>query len=248
MPHWLRFTLTGCVLVFLAACAPAKHQSVPQPSMDTPPPPEESRATKREQNPGSLFQSSRSEFLFSDNRARHVGDIVRVNVVESLSAENEASTDTEKDSSMQMGVQNMFGMENVRALPMGSALGVGPNAGPRGKTGETPLLKASSSSSFEGDGSTERESDITATVAARVVKDLGGGLLQIEGGRQLRVNGETHIIVVRGLVRAEDIGPNNAITSDYLANAHIEIYGQGIITDKQKPGWLARILDNIWPF
>jgi flagellar L-ring protein precursor FlgH len=38
------------------------------------------------------------------------------------------------------------------------------------------------------------------------------------------------------------------ITSDYLADAHVEIYGQGIITDKQKPGWLSRLLDNVWPF
>ncbi|MGM0610787.1 MAG: flagellar basal body L-ring protein FlgH [Thermodesulfobacteriota bacterium] len=231
----------------LAACAPATHKSTPQPAM-TPPPPEKSERQMREENPGSLFSGNQAEYLFSDNRARRVGDIVRVSVIENLSAKNEASTDADRSSSVELGVQNMFGMEHVRAFPLGSVLGAGPNSGPRGEVGSTPMLKAGSSSKFAGDGETERGTEITTTVAARVVKALGGGLLQIEGARQLRVNDETQIIVVRGLIRSEDIGPRNAVTSDYLADAHIEIYGQGIITDKQKPGWLARLLDNVWPF
>lgn len=242
-----RLITMGFLFLLLAACAPAKHKSTPQPSM-APPPPEKSQAQMREENPGSLFTDSRAEFLFSDNRARHVGDIVRVSVVESLSAKNEASTQADRDSSVQFGVQNLFGMENMRAVPINSVLGLGKDLGPQGEIGSTPMVKAGASSSFDGDGETERESEITTTVAARVVEDLGGGLLQIEGARQMRVNDETHIVVVRGLIRSEDIGPNNMITSDYLADAHVEIYGQGIITDKQKPGWLSRLLDNVWPF
>ncbi|MFP4168558.1 MAG: flagellar basal body L-ring protein FlgH [Desulfonatronovibrionaceae bacterium] len=241
-------TVVICVAgVMLFACAPAKHKSTPEPAM-TPEPPEISQAQMQEENPGSLFADTRSEYLFSDNRARNVGDIVRVSVVESLSAKNEASTDAERSSSVDLGVQNLFGQDSMRAVPLKSVFGVGRDIGPEGDIGSTPIVRAGSSSEFEGDGATERESDIATTVASRVVKDLGGGLLQIEGARQLRVNDETQIVVVRGLVRSEDIGPNNEISSDYLADAHIDIYGQGILTDKQKPGWLSRILDNIWPF
>jgi flagellar L-ring protein precursor FlgH len=64
----------------------------------------------------------------------------------------------------------------------------------------------------------------------------------------VRINNETEILVVRGLLRKRDIGPDNTVESGYLANAQIEVYGQGILADKQKPGWLSRILDNMWPF
>ncbi|MFO7816658.1 MAG: flagellar basal body L-ring protein FlgH [Desulfovibrionales bacterium] len=106
----------------LAACAPATHKSTPQPAM-TPPPPEKSERQMREENPGSLFSGNQAEYLFSDNRARRVGDIVRVSVIENLSAKNEASTDADRSSSVELGVQNMFGMEHVRAFPLGSVLG-----------------------------------------------------------------------------------------------------------------------------
>ena len=54
--------------------------------------------------------------------------------------------------------------------------------------------------------------------------------------------------MVRGLVRSQDIGPDNAVPSTYLADARIEYYGKGVIADKQRPGWLTRILENVWPF
>ncbi|MBT8763786.1 flagellar basal body L-ring protein FlgH [Desulfohalobiaceae bacterium Ax17] len=242
--------LKGIVFVLIClsmfACAPASKQSTPMPAF-TPPPPEHVVDQKVE-NPGSLFDPNQASYLFTDNRARRVGDIVVVNVVETVTAKNKATTKSEKDSSINLGVQNLFDLGHMRALPLGSIVGAGPNIGPRGTVGATPMVKAGSVSKFTGNGETKRESDISASVAARVVKVLNGGILQIEGARQIRVNGETQIIVVRGLVRSRDISPDNSVSSNYLADAHIEIYGQGILADKQKPGWLTRILDHIWPF
>jgi len=118
----------------------------------------------------------------------------------------------------------------------------------RNELGETPLIKATTGSEFKGDGETKRESAISATVGARVVNVLPNGLMQIEGARETRVNNETQIIVVRGLVRSTDIDPNNTILSTNLADATIEFYGMGILAEKQRPGWLGRMLENVWPF
>jgi len=233
-----------CLSIF--ACAPASKQSTPMPAFT--PPPSEHIVEEEVENPGSLFDPDQANYLFTDNRAKRVGDIVVVNIIETVTAKNKATTKSEKDSSINLGVQNLFDLGHMRAVPLGSILGAGPNIGPRGTVGTTPMVKAGSVSKFTGNGETQRESDISASVAARVVKVLNGGILQIEGARQIRVNGETQIIVVRGLVRSRDIGPDNSVSSNYLADAHIEIYGQGILADKQKPGWLTRILDHIWPF
>lgn len=226
------------VLLFGAsACAPATTQSVPSPlliqGVDTPPP--------AEQNPGSLFNPASAEMLFADNRARRVGDIVLINIVENSQARNKATTDASRDSSIGLGIEHLL---DQRLINMGlPVLGID-----RDNFGETPLIKATSQSQFKGDGETKRESNISATVGARVVRVLTGGVLQVEGAREIRVNNETQMIVVRGLVRSTDIKPDNTIPSTHMADATVEFYGMGILADKQRPGWLTRILENVWPF
>jgi hypothetical protein len=84
---------------------------------------------------------------------------------------------------------------------------------PGAKVGEEPLVGASSTSKFEGDGETKRESTITTTVAARVTRVLGGGLMEVVGARETRVNGETQIVLVQGVARDRDIDADNTIKS-----------------------------------
>ena len=228
----LALTLAGCVTT-------GEDESI-TPAM-APPPSESDEVADTTNNPGSLFNPGNAEYLFSDNRARRVGDIVLVNIVESSSAENRAETSTGRDSSMNLAVDSWFG---------NSAFGISPFRRDIPMVGETgrPFVDVSSTSTFEGTGQTSRQSNVSATVAARVINVLPGGLLQVEGAREIRVNNETQIVVVRGLVRPRDIGPDNSIYSTHMADARIEYYGEGILADKQRPGWLVRLLDNVWPF
>ena len=62
------------------------------------------------------------------------------------------------------------------------------------------------------------------------------------------INNEKQIISISGIVRPEDILPDNTILSSYIADAQIEYTGKGVISDKQFPGWGRRIFDWIWPF
>ena len=114
--------------------------------------------------------------------------------------------------------------------------------------GPGSLVSAGATSGFAGDGETKRESSLTTTVAARVTRVLGGGLMEVVGARETRVNGETQIVLVQGVARDRDIDADNTIMSTSLTEARIELYGEGVLADKQRPGWLARILDNVWPF
>ncbi|MCA1742461.1 MAG: flagellar basal body L-ring protein FlgH [Desulfonatronovibrio sp.] len=235
--------LTG----FLGACAPAHQQSGPTPSY-SPEPYVDSLDNSQMETP-SLFNQTRAEYLFSDNRARNVGDIVTVNIVETSSASNRANTTTERESSMNLGVSSLFGQNAMSTVPLDTATGgLLPGIGPSGAVGDTPIVSTDSTSDFDGSGTTTRGSQISAVISARVVRVLDGGVLQIEGARNIKVNGENQIIVVRGLARARDISSGNSINSSQLADAYIEMYGQGIIADKQKPGWLAQLLDRVWPF
>jgi len=228
----LAATLLGTT-VLTVGCAP-RYVEQPMPIM-TPPVYEEQDPTS---NPGSLYDANRSEFLYDDNRASRVGDIVLVKVSESATTNIKSETTADKENSINNEVTAMPSTGIISNIPLAKELGasVGANIG------------ASQSSEFSGTGETKQESNFEATVATRIVRRLPGNLLQVEGARRIRVNAETQFLVVRGLIRQRDIGSDNSIPSTSLAEAQIEIYGQGVLADKQKPGWLSRILDNIYPF
>jgi len=217
----------------LTGCAP-KYEEKPMPIL-TPPVYEEQDPTA---NPGSLFDTNRSEFLYDDNRASRVGDIVMVKVAETANTKLKSETTADKENTYNAGVTAMPETGLIGGIPLAGSLGA--------KAGVS--IAGTQKSEFSGNGETKQETSFTATVATRIVRRLPGNLLQVEGARRIRVNHETQFLVVRGLIRQRDITADNSISSTNLAEAQIEIYGQGVLADKQRPGWLSRILDNIFPF
>ena len=226
-----KFLLTAVILALSVGCNAAKEE--PGPMMSMTPPPQAMSPEEQIANPGSMFNDVNSEFLFSDNRARRVGDIVIIKVEEMTKAKNKADTTADKSNDINLGVSAFFGQSGF----LGGD--VAPNA---------PILAAKTSSKFDATGETKRENNVLATVAARVINVLPGGVLQVEGSRETRVNDETQHLVVTGLVRARDIEADNSVRSSLMADSKVALFGKGVISDKQSPGWLTRLMDNVWPF
>lgn len=224
------YTVIILAALMLTGCQAAKEKPVP--SMPVAEPPQMLTPEMARANPGSLFQPTNADFLFADNRARRVGDIVMVNIVENASAQNKADTTSDKDSSIDLGVDAFLGKSS---LPLLGSIA-------------NPMVKAGAKNKFKGEGETNRENKFTATVACRVLRVSPGGLLQIEGVRETQVNSETQYLMLTGLIRARDIADNNSILSSQVANARIKYFGEGVIADKQKPGWITRLMDTVWPF
>ena len=105
-----------------------------------------------------------------------------------------------------------------------------------------------SSFNHQGTGTTQRSGALSAYMTARVVDVLANGNLFIQGNREVRVNHENQIITLSGIVRPRDISAENVIQSTYIADAQITYSGTGIVNDRQKPGWLTRVIDKVWPF
>ena len=110
------------------------------------------------------------------------------------------------------------------------------------------MFKGSLTNSFNGSGSTTRDESMTAAITARVIEVRPNGNLLIKGTREVKVNNETQFIILSGLIRPVDISPDNTVLSSYIGNAKIEYIGTGSLSDKQRPGWLARAVDFVWPF
>lgn len=238
----LMIMIFAAILLLAPGCTQTSQYSQNMPTMS--PPSAQNTDQGPTRNPGSLFDAGNANYLFSDNRARRVGDLVIVNIVEVSSGTQSANTKTERKTENDYTVTNLFRKQDTGIDPVG-----GSNIfGFWGPVGTTDLLNTTSENSFEGKGSTDRAATVTATVGARVISILPGGLMQVEGARQVRVNDETQIMVVRGLVRPRDIGPGNTISTNQMANMEIEYYGKGVLADKQKAGWLMRMMDNLWPW
>lgn len=235
------FTLLAIpvLALLIGGCAAQDRSMMPTTPM-TPPAPY-TEPEQRYNNPGSLFSAAENNDLYADNRARRVGDIILVKVVENAKSKTKADTSSDKESTSSLGVAAAFGKGVMGLLP-----GVGGTLS--GKVGADPLLSTSSTSSLNASGETKRENYVTATIGARVLNVLPGGVLQVQGARAVRVNEETQYMVISGLVRAQDVAADNSVQSTQLADSKVEYYGEGVLSDKQKQGWLTRLLDNVWPF
>jgi len=183
---------------------------------------------------GSLWTDVGSSRLFSDSRARRVGDLVTVRISEKPTGKLTAKTETSRDSSIEAGIPNLVGIMETY--------------GKNHSVDEESMFKANFKPSFKGEGTNDRSGELEAYVTARVVQVLTNGHLRIWGKQDIKVNNETQHISVSGIVRPEDIDTDNQVQSTYVADAQITYSGTGVIADKQQPGWLMRGLDRIWPF
>ncbi len=233
------YFLLGITLILLTGCATGltkksshltESQRIENPQFPQYRPPEIEA--------GSLWSEISSISLYPDRRARRVGDIVTIRIVEDPEAKLTANTKTSRSSSAEGKLKLLGYMQEL--------------AEKHRRLAQTPgtddLLKATHATKFDGKGSSDRDGHVKAFVSAIVVKVHPNGNLFIRGQREIKVNNETQYITLSGIIRGEDISPTNEIASTFVANARITYSGIGSISDKQKPGWLMRVLDHVWPF
>ncbi len=220
-----------CCCLLLAACAPTQPPliAIQEPLEEI----HDAEPIQREA--GSLWQEN-NKSMFSDRKARDVGDIVTVIISETASASKQASTKTERTSDIHAAIPNLFGLENGSAFTGEDAIDL------------NNLINAEMGSGFDGSGSTSRKEDLKAYLTTQVVGRYPNGQLKIRGGKEVMVNNEVQIIYLTGIIRPVDITAANTVSSAKILNARISYTGKGAISDKQKPGWATRIIDNVWPF
>jgi len=189
--------------------------------------------------PGSLWRETSG--LFEDRRAKAINDLVTINIVENTQASNQAETDTSHDSSTNNAITNFFGIP--LSYNLGNALGSG-MAG----VNLTPTIAGSGSNTFTGKGSTTLAGSFLATITARITDVLPNGNFVIESRKDIKINRDKEVMVLRGVIRPDDIARDNTISSGLIANVQLIYAGDGVIADTQRQPWLVQIMDWIWPF
>jgi flagellar L-ring protein precursor FlgH len=169
--------------------------------------------------------------LFSDNRARGIGDIVTVKISESTEITGTEDSSAESSNSHSINLDTSNFLTKVKDI-----------------SGYLPNITADTSHNFSGKGDYESNRNINLELTAVVTEMLANGNLIIEGNRDVNVNGEKYTIKLSGIVRPIDINIDNEVQSTSIANANITLEGKGFLTRAGKRGWWHRIREVVWPF
>lgn len=101
--------------------------------------------------------------------------------------------------------------------------------------GVNSLFNANSGTTLKGSGATDSSTTFQTSLTAQVIAVLPSGNLVVEAERKIFMNNQHEDITIRGVVRPNDIGPNNTVTSAALGNLEIDMKGKGIISDSTRP-------------
>lgn len=174
---------------------------------------------------GAIYAEGGSIALFEDNRARNVGDLLTVVLVESTQAKKSAATNTSKNQDTSLGDISVFGKK--------VNYGVG----------------FSGDRSFAGKGDTSQSNSLSGSVTVTVVQRYPNGNLLVRGEKLLELNQGSEVVKLEGIVRSADISTSNSISSDRVGSARVTYAGRGALADSNAQGWLSRFFNSPWmPF
>lgn len=208
----------------------------PPPPVDilpTSPPPRPSAAAAIPATPsGGLFQAARYRPMFEDQRARLVGDMVTVMIVERVTATQKSSSNVDRSNELNAGLTNLpiFKAANAANLIGRSKLGVG------------------SDNKFSGAGETANSNTFTGSITTTVVEVLPNGHLVVTGEKQIGVNHNVDVLRFSGTVDPRNLQPGSLVSSTQVANVRVESRGRGQQAEAQSIGWLSRFFLNVMPF
>lgn len=182
-------------------------------------------------SPGSLYGANgRMGDLYRDQRSYQLDDIITVVVSDRASAVTRGSTSTARTSSAKSSISSL--------------------AGPLAAAGRLAnLSNLGGESKLDGKGETSRESELSTTLSARIIAVMPNGNLVIEGTKDVAVNSERQVVVVRGVCRPQDLSVSNSVRTEQLAFLEIRVNGKGVVEDAvRRPFFLYRLLVGLLTF
>ncbi|HEV2687209.1 MAG TPA: flagellar basal body L-ring protein FlgH [Bryobacteraceae bacterium] len=179
-------------------------------------------------SPGSLWtDQGRLADLASDYKARQVGDLVTILVVQSLQATNTGNVATDRSFKASSGINALAG--HIRT------------------SGVENIFSPTSSQTLQGKAQASSTSSLRTSLTGRIVAVLPGGNLVVEAEREIVMNNEKQTILVRGVVRPGDLAPDNSVPSNAVANLELQVKGKGVVSEGTRPPnvftrWLLRLV------
>ena len=177
--------------------------------------------------PGAIWtEAGRLSQLTADVRAMRPHDLISVVVSEALESSTDGTVKGSRSSSASANITTLF-----QKLSASSAA--------------ANLLNRSAQSALNAQGQSANNSSLSTVLGGEVVEVLPNGMLVIEAARQVEFSQQTQTIVLRGLVRPEDISQQNQVLSTAISSLELQVRGNGVVTDyTHRPNLLVRLLEK----
>jgi flagellar L-ring protein precursor FlgH len=166
--------------------------------------------------------------LFEDRKAARVGDILTVRLREQTNATKNSQTSTSKATEASLGNPTVFGRPITK--------------------GGTPLFDGtlSGDSSFDGAGSSSQSNSLLGDITVTVVQRLPNGNLRIRGEKWVTLNQGREFIRLSGIIRPDDIEPDNSLQSYRIADAQISYSSKGVLAAANRMGLISRFFNSVF--
>ncbi|MCP3867058.1 MAG: flagellar basal body L-ring protein FlgH [Gammaproteobacteria bacterium] len=190
---------------------------------------------------GAIFHAGYEKSWFEDLRARRVGDMITIKLVEKMKANKQAKTDVKKDNSTTVTNPTILG-----SSPQFNAPGFIPLLS---NTDNNLAFSLESANEFAGDGKSQQSNLLEGDITVTVIDVLANGYLMVRGEKRIGINQGNEYIRLSGIVRPADVDSTNTVLSTRLADPTIVYVGDGAVADANAVGWLARFfISALFPF
>lgn len=177
---------------------------------------------------GAIYNAASAGFLLEERKARRVGDLITILLVENTSAQSKADTKLKKEYDNSLAAPSILN-DASDTLPLGVDIG-----SKRKNTAEAE---------------TKQNNRLSGTITVHVAQVLPNGNLVVRGEKWVQVNRGNEYIRLSGIVRPEDVAADNTVPSSRIGNARLSYSGTGELAEANTQGWLSRFFNSPWwPF
>lgn len=187
---------------------------------------------------GSIYTKGARDGLFGDSKAYRVGDLITIVLQEEMNSIKGVSNNLNRKSTNSL----LSGLQRA-ALAGASAF-----SWPWMIASDQLDPETEQELKNESSGSTGHANKLFGQISASVVRVLLNKNLVVRGEKLITLNQGDEYIQISGIIRPEDVLPDNTVLSFRVANAQITYSGSGEVHDATRAGWGTSLLYKIWPF
>lgn len=161
---------------------------------------------------------------FTDRRPLQVGDILTIVVDEGINAQDRQTNQATENRSLDLGLNG--------AVAATSAVG------------PVKAFGTTANANSQNNGVANRDNSLSTTISVRVVSLEPTGQARILGEKTVTADGRKQLVQLSGVIRPEDVAPDNLVASSRIADAMITYKGKKISANK---GIIGKLLSIFWP-
>ncbi len=164
-----------------------------------------------------------------------LNDIITVIVTDKSQATSSGDSQRRTQSSLDMRLRNWVQLQHFALAPLPTSVG-------------EPRIRGSNDNQVNTTAQIQSQNLINFRIAARVVDIRPNGNLVLEAHKRIRNNDEIIEQSMTGVVRREDITPQNTVSSEDVSELEVFKREAGAVRDAYRRGWLLQQMDRFKPF